>query len=193
MTLSALGIFSAAGAGGVQGDYELISTTILGSDQDSVTFDVSSLASTYKHLQVRLVARATTATQSRIMFLRFNGDSATNYSWHNLIGFSDGSFRVISEAVANTTIAAALSIPAASIGSNVFGSGVIDILDPFSTTKNKTTRTLGGFMGGTGGFEQSVGLFSSAWRNTAAITSIEVNSDNNFLTGSRFSIYGIKG
>jgi hypothetical protein len=194
MTLSALGIFSAAGAGGgPAGAYELISTTILGSDQDSVTFDVSTLASTYRHLQVRLVARATTSTESRIVWLRYNGDSATNYSWHALLAYSDGTLAVRSEAVANTTVAAAFSIPAASIGSNIFGSGVIDILDAFSTTKNKTTRTLGGYMGGTGAFQQSVSLFSSAWRNTAAITSIEVNADNNFLAGSRFSLYGIRG
>jgi hypothetical protein len=193
MTLSALGIFSAAGAGEVGGTYELISTTILGSDQDSVTFDVSSLASTYKHLQLRVVARATTSTESRTMWLRYNGDSGTNYNWHALVAFSDGTLAVRSEAAPNSSVAAVSNIPAASIGANIFGSSVVDILDPFSTTKNKTSRGLGGFMGGTAGFQQSIGLLSSAWRNTAAITSIQVNSDNNFLAGSRFSLYGIRG
>jgi hypothetical protein len=48
------GVFSAAGSS-VSNSYELISTTILpNSSSTSVTFDVSSLASTYKHLQVRV-------------------------------------------------------------------------------------------------------------------------------------------
>jgi hypothetical protein len=194
MTLSALGIFSAAGAGGVQGDYELIESVILGSNQASITFSsLATYASTYKHLQIRMVARSTTAIESRLAIMRFNNDSGTNYSFHAVQAYSDGTLAVRAEGGANTSAVYAFSLPAASITSNVFGSGVVDILDAFSTTKNKTVRGLGGYMGGTPGFWQSIGLWSSAWRNTAAITSIAIDVDSDFLAGSRFSLYGIKG
>jgi hypothetical protein len=58
-----LGILSAAGAGGggpLASDYELISTQILTSPQSSITFSsLGTYSSTYKHLQVRAVARST--------------------------------------------------------------------------------------------------------------------------------------
>jgi hypothetical protein len=55
-----LGILSAAGAGGgVAGDYELISSEILGTTAASVTFSsLGDYSSTYKHLQIRAVCLA---------------------------------------------------------------------------------------------------------------------------------------
>ena len=65
---------------------------------------------------------------------------------------------------------------------------VVDILDPFSTTKNTTTRTLSGRA--TGG----VALDSFVYLSTSAITSVQVMTNAaNYLTASRFSLYGIKG
>ena len=74
---------------------------------------------------------------------------------------------------------------------DVFGSGVIDILDAYSTTKNKTIRSLNGLSGG----EVAIRLSSGTWRNTNAVTSITLFDGDgaNLVTGSRFSIYGIRG
>jgi hypothetical protein len=184
-----LGILSAAGAGvGAVGDYELISTTILGSTTADVVFDVSSLGSTYKHLQIRMVARGSGATTStRDLYIRLNG-STTNYSAHSLRGTGSG---VSSTATTGATV---INQEAMFVGNsntaNIFGAAVIDILDPFSTTKNTTVRTLLGHTSST----NRVALSSGAFYSTAAITSVTIFPESDsILAGSRFSIYGIKG
>jgi hypothetical protein len=187
MTLSALGIFSAAGAGGVAGDYELISTSIIsGTSTTSVVFDVSTLASTYRHLQIRALAR--TSSTSAFLNLRLNGDSASNYGWHLLRG--DGS---------SVTSAAGSSQPeiflprttGSSETANTFGAYVVDILDSFSTTKNKTIRNLSGSSSSP---YSEITLTSGHWRNTASLTSVTfLAGGGNLVAGSRFSLYGIRG
>lgn len=175
MALFPLGILSAAGAGGEVATFELITSEILGSSQSSVTFDVSTYASTYKHLQLRLV---TTQTP----FIRFNSDTGSNYAYHRLIG-TDGTV----ESGAGTS---QTKIPMDYVGAGGnLGSAVMDILDPFSTTKNKTTRYLGGRTA-----SNRVAMESGLWMNTNAITSIGViANDTNFAAGNRFSLYGIRG
>ena len=184
MTLSALGIFSAAGAGGVAGDYELIASTVLGTATPSVVFDVSSLASTYKHLQLRYVARsASTNGEGRI---RLNADTGSNYAFHQLVG--DGS-SVFSGFGLSRNGMDLLSPTTSSATANNFGVAVVDFLDVFSSTKNTTARSFVGVVPG------GVLLRSALWLNTAAVTSITVYIADgaNYVTGSRFSLYGIKG
>jgi hypothetical protein len=189
MTLSALGIFSAAGAGGVafSSDYELISTTTLGTATPSVTFSsLGDYSSTYKHLQVRWVARSSNATAGVGVFSRLNGDSGSNYFWHYLSG--NGS-AVSSSNSGSTTRALTGVAAAASSTSDAFGAGVIDLLDTYAT-KNKTFRTLTGNQSSS--FTR-VELESALWNNTASVTSWEVICESgNFVAGSRFSIYGIR-
>jgi hypothetical protein len=69
----------------------------------------------------------------------------------------------------------------------------VDLLDAYSTTKNKTTRSLSG--GIVQSSESGVALSSGLWRSTSAITSATLLSGtgSNLSIGSRFSIYGIKG
>ena len=189
MALFPLGILSAAGAGGAfSSDYELISSTILGTAQSSVVFDVSSFASAYKHLQVRLVSRTNDFNTSVGVNLRFNSDTASNYSSHGLDGEPSFSATPFSSASANSN---AITVGIQGVGTyatNLFGATVIDILDPFSTTKNKTTRSLTG----NGGLR--VGLRSGNWRSTSSVTSVSIIADaGSFIAGSRFSIYGLKG
>jgi hypothetical protein len=187
MTLSALGIFSAAGAGGApafSSDYELIETAIVsGTSTSSITFSsLGTYSSTYKHLQIRMTTRDTrTSNGQNLSLLRFNSDSGANYSSHQL-------FAIGSAGEANTTfIYGGYNSTDANTTGNFAGS-VIDILDPFSTTKNKTTRTL------TGTATNNIRLLSGNWRNTAPVTSIQLVADSfNYVAGSRFSLYGIKG
>jgi hypothetical protein len=189
MALFPLGILSAAGAGGgVASDYELIQTQILGSTQASVTFSsLSSYSATYKHLQIRSVARSTVAVTNMGYRIRFNGGASTDYSFHRLLG--NGS-TVSSYADAAATYFYITGGVVGSTGTaNSFGVSVIDILDAFNTSKNTTTRTLNGNNG-------NIGLDSAGWFNTAAIDSIVMEADAgspDFVSGSRFSLYGIKG
>jgi len=180
-----LGILAASGAG-VASDYELIESTILTSAAASVTFSsLGTYSSTYRHLQVRWVAKATTAFTPQVN-LRFNG-SATGYADHRLLGTgtsvtSSGSF-----SNAEIRLPSALSDTAVV---NAFTGGVLEILDSFSTTKNKTIRTLYGQRDG----RESINLISGLWANTSSTTSLSFTAvSNNFAIGTRFSLYGIKG
>ena len=184
------GILSAAGAGGgVAGDYELIETTILGTSQTGITFSsLATYASTYKHLQIRYTARTSLASVADSSTgIRLNGDSGSNYSSHNLNG---GGSTVTSNAFTSQTYMFSQALNGASATASAFGAGVIDLLDCYSTTKNKTLRWLTGATNAT-----SIRLGSGAWLNTAAITSVTIDArdGSSYVAGSRFSIYGIKG
>jgi hypothetical protein len=174
-----------ASSSGSNKSYELISTTILGSSQASVTFDVSTLASTYKHLQLRMSAKSTyTGTLVEYFFCRFNSDSGSNYDAHWLVGNAS---TVSSSASTSRT---SLYAGRGDAITNSFEPAVMEITDAFSSSKNKTVRT---FTGG-GGSVNEVYLFSGLWRNTAAITSLTITGQQgNPNTGTRMSLYGIRG
>jgi hypothetical protein len=176
-----LGILSAAGAAVVDtGAYELISSTILGGTAASVTFSsLGDYSSTYKHLQLRVVY----ADSSSSSTLRFNADTGSNYSMHQLYG--DGS-SVGSNGNSSQT---SIFLPLTTNLSNQYGAYITDILDFGSTTKNKTIKSLGGYAS-TGPY---IMIRSGAYLSTSAVTSITITGAGGLLAGSRFSLYGIKG
>lgn len=150
----------------------------------SITF--SSIPSTYKHLQIRMITRNTST--GSLVYAQFNGDTATNYSYHSLFG--DGA----SPSAAGGATQAQLRVnqnPISTSLANTFAAGVTDILDYTNTSKNKTIRTMTGLdMNGSG----SIYLYSGAWFNTAAVTSILVYpAANTFAQYSTFALYGILG
>jgi hypothetical protein len=182
------GILSAAGVQlAPTGAYELISTTTLGTATASVTFSsLGDYASTYKHLQIRSLAKTTVSgTGAEDLVLRLNGDTGSNYARHVFQGNGSG---VTSGAATSTSyLSAGL---AATNAIDAFSGGVCDVLDAYSTTKNKTVRTLTGYSGGLA----FISLRSGVWVNTASITSITLSSTGgNLNIGSRFSLYGIRG
>jgi hypothetical protein len=184
-----LGILASSGAGVPTGDYELISSTILGSNTPSVTFSsLGTYSSTYKHLQVRIVARTVRTEVNDSILTRFNGDTGSNYAWHRLFGTGSS---VSSGAGSTQTSILTGETSGNTNTSSAFFATVIDILDPYSTTKNKTIRWLNG---GASSFNH-IQLGSGLWNSTASVTSFALEPVNsaNFLTGSRFSLYGIKG
>lgn len=180
-----LGILAASGAGAPMGDYELISTTTLSSAASFVTFNVSSFASTYKHLQIRAVARSTRADVDSAIGVQFNA-TTSGYFWHELQG--NGSTVSSSASTSQTSMRLGYTTGNSS-AANAFGAMVLDVLDPYSTTKNKTFRAL------TGGTDLNrIRLTSGSLALTDSMTEIKL-LDNfaNFAIGSRFSIYGIRG
>jgi len=73
----------------------------------------------------------------------------------------------------------------------------IDLLDFYSTSKNKTVRGFSGTMSAdAGGFTGKEVQLSSSFRDsTVAITAVTLDPlfGANLVAGSRFSLYGIKG
>jgi hypothetical protein len=177
------GILSAGGAGG---DYELLESRFLASNTSSVTFSsLGTYASTYKHLQIRATLRDAGANTS--WGFRFNSDSTSSYARHGLEG--NGS-NVVSSAGTSESGGYMGGGANSGSGANIFTALIIDILDPFSTTKNKTVRTLNG-----NALPNGIFLVSSLWAKTDSATSFQIYSrfGTNIAANSRLSLYGIKG
>lgn len=176
------GVFSAGAGASETNSFELISTTLVGSTTSSVTF--SSIASTYKHLQLRWVGRD--ASTSGDSYIRFNGDSGNNYSAHRLAG---GTSSVTSSAVIPASTIYVGAMANTNDEANAFSAGIIDILDYANTSKNKTARAFTG-VAATNIF---VMLRSGAWYNISAISSIEfISGGTGWVSGTRLSLYGVK-
>jgi hypothetical protein len=154
--------------------------------------DFSSIPSTYKHLQIRGIARGTfTATNLNLCIqVGSSGiDSGNSYTYHMLTG--DGSSAAAYSGTAQS-FGFAGRISQANANTYVFGGTVIDILDYKSANKNKTIRALGGYDSNGNGM---MTMMSSVWLNsTDSITNIRLFSNLWDLTEySTFALYGIKG
>lgn len=187
-----LGIMASAITGNlVTNSYESISTVSVTSGGGSASLSFTSIPSTYKHLQIRGIARNTSAgTASDYILLKLNSDTGSNYAFHWLYGTGSAAGATASINRSNLPIGTCWETSALA---NSFSAVVCDILDYQNTNKYKTTRSLGG--GDTnGGSYQEVNFMSGLWRDTAAITQIDVSSsDGNLAQYSSFALYGIRG
>jgi hypothetical protein len=183
------GILSSAAGVVAEGDYELIASEILTASQSSITFsNLGDYSSTYKHLQVRMVARSDNADTNSGINLRFNSDTGSNYDFHQLLGNIAATI-ITSTASLNLAQTGGLFAAGNNSTASAFGGAILDILDVYAA-KHKTLRSLSGIMG-EGEF---IALRSGAWRDTSSVTSITFfGIDRNFVAGSRLSLYGIRG
>lgn len=172
---------SALAGNPVLGDFESIATTTLSATTASVTF--SSIPSTFQHLQIRTTALSDTSGGS--LRIRFNSDSTSSYSQHQVYG--DGSGPGSTGAASQTSIIAALT-NGTTANPTV---DVTDILDYNNSSKNTTIRSLGGYDANGSGY---VMLRSGAWFKTDAVTSVEVGlTTGSFRANTTIALYGIRG
>lgn len=166
------------------GSYESIATVTVGAGgQSTVTF--SSIPDTYKHLQVRLFAKYTGVGYG---YMRFNGDSSSNYSSHGIHG--NGASGSPLGTFGSGTTTASYYTNAAGTKDTTFNVSIIDVLNYSNTNQHKTTK---GFYGWDANGTGYVELNSGNWRNTAAITSIVLSSSaGNFSEYSVIALYGVK-
>jgi hypothetical protein len=164
------------------GDYESIQTFTAGSG-GSATITFSSIAATYKHLQLRFIAAGTSLPA---LYININSDFAGNYTRHRLQGNGTTASADGNTPITEVRIFGSPGLPAAS----TFAAGIVDILDYSNTNKYKTVRALAGVdNNGSGNIE----LMSSLWQNTAAITTLTIAaSSGNLSQYSSFALYGIK-
>ncbi len=167
--------------------YQLIASNTLSSSAASVTF--SSIPATYTDLVLKLSTRTDLADTSVNIFTRLNGDTATNYSITRVANYGGGvdSDRNTSQVrfnqapwsegtnlTANTFANSEMYIPSYTASQN-------KPLSVFDAVENDSATTA------------YVIATASLWRNTAAITSIEMLPySGNFVSGSSFFLYGIK-
>jgi hypothetical protein len=180
--------FLGAGAAAVANSYESIATTTVGGGgAASVSFN--SIPGTYKHLQIRAMTQNIySSIDPDNIKVVFNSDTGTNYSYHVMRG---NGVNVVSAGASSVAFGLAYYSGAVNASSSLFGVSIIDILDYTDTNKYKTLRSLGGFDENGDG---AVGITSSAWRSTSAITDITLSNGNgNWKQYSSFALYGIKG
>ncbi len=168
--------------------YESIATTTVGAGGSS-TITFSSIPSTYKHLQLRMIGRSSRTQNEGYAVVRFNSDTGSNYSYHSLEGNGSSVSSGGSGSVSYPTL---IYFPGALRGASIFGAGVLDVLDYTNTNKAKIIRVLDGYDSNGAGWMTSQ---SGGWYNTNAITSITITefNGNNFVEYSQFALYGIKG
>lgn len=187
LSARAFGLFGAISGG--LGDYESIATTTLGSTQSTVT--LSSIPSTYKHLQIRTLVRSDRAVSVDSFYFYANSDSTAggNYYSHGLYGTGTSPAAAYSD---GGNFLAVGVLPGSSASSNIFGTHICDVIDYANTNKYKVARSFGGVdLNGSG----QIRLVSGLWQSTAAINSITftTNGGGSFIAGSKFEIYGLKG
>ena len=168
--------------------FESISTVTASGGETTLSF--SSIGSGYKHLQIRGIARDnyTGAANVRSLLMRFNSDTASNYSRHYLSG--DGASATAGGTASSGFMNMWSCAPSDAMTASTYGAVLIDILDYGSTTKYKTLR---GFSGADVNGSGNSNIVSGLWMSTSAITSIQMVAEAQaFKAGSTFALYGIK-
>ena len=167
------------------GDFDSIATATVGSGGSAdITF--SSIPSTYTHLQIRMLAGTNRATNTGDNFrIQLNSDTASNYRAHYLSEFSgDQGAAAFMEfgRLANAN------------NSNIFGAGVIDLLDYKDTNKFKTLRALVGYDINGDPTTSNLYFNSGLWRSTSAVTTIKLYPAYGTLwkQDTHIALYGIK-
>ena len=160
--------------------YEPIATQTASGSTSTITF--SSIPATYTDLVLVTMIKLASGTYG--LRIRFNGDSGTNYS--NTFLWANGSS--VSSAV-NSTVSSINLAYGALLDSTNFWISTTNVMSYSNSSTYKTTISRDN--------DSTEGLdaISSLWRNTAAITQIDLTSTGsgiNFASGSTFTLYGIK-
>ncbi len=173
-------------AGGGGGGITQISRQVLGSDAATVTF--SSISGAYNHLKLFITARDTVSAVATTPLLQFNSDNGANYDWQIWYGVT-GTAATLTALFAQTSGSLGVIPGATSTRASSRGQLEIFIPDYATTTFEKSAMTTNI---STAGASVLYNLVSNIqWRNTAAITRIDILAQTNFKTGSIFTLYGI--
>lgn len=172
------------------GAFESIQTFTVTSG-GSATVSFTSIPSTYKHLQVRILARSSAAGNEDDIYMRFNNDTGSNYSGHQIYGDGSSSGAGLLGGTPPVNLIYPAYILANSAIANAYGAAIIDILDYTNTNKNKLVRSLNGHDRNGGGL---ILFRSGLWMNTSVISSITFTfNSGSYMQYSSLALYGIKG
>lgn len=158
--------------------YEPIATTTLGSAAATISF--TSISGAYTDIRIVLVGTHETTVST--IRMQVNSDTATNYSYTELVG--DG---------ATATSARGSTSSRINCGNSNFNNTLPSLItvDWFSyagSTNKSCLVTASLDRNGSGSVVRTVGL----WRSTSAITSVQLfPASGNFATGTTATLYGI--
>jgi len=171
--------------------YSISTTNVGAGGQGSLT--ISSIPQTYTHLQLRLFGRLTDVVSSGDALIRFNGDTAGNYSHHHwyATGSSNSASSPSPSASSTTMWSSYGGFPGTNKGTSWWGYHVIDITNYTSTSIAKVIKGLGGYskLETSTTSSQETSMTSGQWNSTAAINSITI-SGVNWAQYSSIALYG---
>ena len=175
--------------------YDSIATVTVGGG-GAADVEFTSIPATYTHLQIRGIVKLSRTAGNENLAMRFNSDTGSNYSFHQLIG--NGATVSTDAGATQTYMYLGETMGSWASAASMFSPNVIDILDYANTNKYKTIRTLeGGDQNGNtapNGDTGKMGFTSGNWRNTNAITSIKIYPTGGTISEyTTFALYGIKG
>lgn len=175
----------------VIGAFESIATARVGAtSQTTILFD--NIPQKYKHLQLRVIGRSTGPYTYSSLYIRPNGDSGLNYTFHALTG-DGGSASSSGRGTGSDTVWSCQNITGATSTANNFGVVIVDILDYTNTNKFKTMRSFGGYdNNGSGTPIGTANNNSSLWVSTAAVTYLNLYTDGDFAQHTHVALYGIE-
>lgn len=169
-------------------------TILANSTTAAVSF--SGIPGTYAHLLLIAEGRLTeTSVQSDDVLLQFNGDSAARYSYVSQFANNPSGSMTTGTATAFAgTAMPAFRFTASQAGSSVnAGGGFLFIPNYAGTAYNKLIYGVTGGGNGTSSFvdiRTRIGIYNPT--SQAAVTSLSLSiGSGNFLTGSRFTLYGV--
>jgi hypothetical protein len=166
----------------------LISSQTLGGTTASVTF--SSIPSTYNDLKLVVSARGDTAAYPVAINLKLNSDTATNYSYTNLLGNSS---TVLSTRASSQTVDAISNVDGASATASTFGAWEIYIPNYTSTGSKPFFGIDVVETNDTTAAHAEIQANAHLYRGASGISSITLTpSSGNFVQYSTFTLYGIK-
>jgi hypothetical protein len=151
----------------------------------------TNIPQVYTDLMIIIYGRSTSAAATAPLYLQFatgggSLDTGSNYSTTILSG--NGSTATSTRQTSQTLIQSG-TITGATSTSGIFASVSVNILNYTNSTTNKTTLSrFANDLNGSGTTGINVGL----WRNTGSITSISVQTNGNYASGTTVALYGIR-
>jgi hypothetical protein len=170
-------------------NYILLETIALTQSAASVTFD-NLPTSGYTDLKVVISARGdSTSGFPETVNLRFNGSSASEYSWRGLFSVTATPG---SNSDTSVTLIRAGSIPSVAQTANTFSNTEIYIPNYRSSNNKSVSIDATSESNSTTDFNYALIMNAGIRANTAAITAINLSlAAGNFVANSTFSLYGI--
>jgi hypothetical protein len=179
-----LGVIASSRQVAPAGDYESIQTVTTTAGQSSIS--LTSIPSTYKHLQVRMSNIRYQGDQ--LIKITYNSNGSSIYGVHGLFG--SGSGTPSSGGGGSQPRWDVMYVPNNGNSPNIGISAILDILD-YSAGKSTGSRLMWGVdFNGTG----RVAVEDCAFMSTTAISTITFAPfSTTFIAGCKFALYGIKG
>lgn len=159
------------------------------SGTNSVVF--TSIPAGYQALQLRMIVRvAEVGSTNTGHFIRLNGSSASIYDIARLRSAFPATTADSSPNSSSWSIPCATG---AGSSSGLFGAGILNIYN----YANPTLFTNASFYGGNDSYSAStdVSMIFNAqflWKARDVVSQIELFQTSNFISGTRFSLYGVK-